>query len=299
MKKMLGLLALALCSIVARTSDLPVPDELVGAQTVGILHVDMAAIKFDQVVKSVSEKMGTPAPDPKDTEQFKQMMDAFKAAGGAGLSLVVNTNKDLNPDNAGDGAVLVVSKGENGDDAELTELVNGLVGPQKDKLAADCPKKVGSSLVWYSAKFTLPKGDEAKAKAFTDAFTHLGTGSSVSLVIVPDEDTMKLAEKGLKDAPPEQAAMAKALLAATAYCVSTNLGAAEAPNLSLLVAAADDDGAGTIKNALDNAFAMAKKEVPPLAAFVDSLKLSVAGSSVKLAIDLNELAKAAKAMMGP
>ena len=152
MKKLLGSLVLAVCCVSAWAVDLAVPEELVGNQTVGIVHVHLKAFKFDQIAKTLTDKLGE-APDPKAIAEVKDFVDKFKAAGGQGVSIIINADKNANAANASDGIVFLVTKGEDADNEKLAALFNGLMAALKDKMAPGCPKEIGSALVWHSAKY--------------------------------------------------------------------------------------------------------------------------------------------------
>lgn len=297
MKKLLGSLVLAVCCVSAWAVDLAVPEELVGNQTIGIVHVHLKAFKFDQIGKTLTDKLGE-APDPKAIAEVKDFVDKFKAAGGQGVSIIINADKNANAANASDGIVFLVTKGEDADNEKLAALFNGPMAAAKDKMAPGCPKEIGSSLVWHSAKYKLAKkGNEERAQAFSEAYSHLSKDASVSVVIVPDEDAVALAEASLKDAKPEEAAMMKALLGATGFCLFTDFGVAAEPALKVLVLAADADGAVVLDKSAKGLIGILKKEAPPpLQSVLKSLQTVQAGSNVQLSIDIGDLVKAIKAM---
>ena len=92
----------------------------------------------------------------------------------------------------------------------------------------------------------------------------------------------------------------KALLGSSGLAVFTNVGAAAEPALKVLIAAADEEGAGTIKKTASAVLAEIKKDAPPpIQAFIDTLKLIQAEASIQLDINLAEATKLAKEMMAP
>lgn len=292
MNKIFSLVATVVLCLSGFAFDLPVPEQLVGKQTVAIIHINVEAIKFDVLNKTVTDKAGADA--AKGLEQFKEVLEMYKGAGGADISIVVNADKKMDPANAGEGVVICVNKGEKADDAKLTALFEGL----KEKMAPGCPKKIGDSLVWHSAKYKLAKADEEKEKQFSDAYSHLAKDTTISVVFIPDDDAVELAEAQLKDSKKEDAEMMKALLTADAFCLTTDIGGAAAPSLKLLVVCADADEAKVVDKAANGLLAEVKKEAPPPAkALLDTLKLVTAGANVQLSIDLDEIAKAAKSLM--
>lgn len=292
MNKFCCLVVSAVISLSGFAFDLPVPGELVGKQTVAIIHINVEALKFDVLKKTVSDKAGADAAN--GLEPFKDMLQMFKSAGGTDISIVVNTDKKMDASNAGEGVVICVNKSEKADDEKLAALFEGL----KEKMAKGCPKKIGDSLVWHSAKYKLAKANEEKEGEFSDAYSHLSKDTTISAVFVPDEDAVELAESQLKDAKKEEAEMVKALMSASAYCLTTDMGAAATPSLKVLVVCADADAAKTIDKAANGLLAEVKKEAPPPAqALLNTLKLVQAGANVQLSIDLDEVAKTAKTLI--
>jgi hypothetical protein len=293
----LGLFALLFCLSLA-ASDLPVPEELIGAQTVGIVTIDVKALKFDQIVKTITEKLGT-APDAVALAPAKDMLAKFAAAGGQSINIVLNAGKDTKAENAADGIALVVTPHEDGDADKLKEFLTAAAGPLMEQAAPGCPKKVGESLVWYNAKFKMPKANEDRAKSFAEAYSHLAKTATVSIVLVPDEEAVTKLEEGIKEAKPDEAETAKALLGASAYTIFTDLGAAAEPVLTVLVLAADADGAVALSKAADKALGDIKKDAPPPAVkFLSSLKTVQVGANVQMSIDLTALTEAIKGMTG-
>lgn len=296
MKKFLSFAVLFLACVTARAFDMPVPEELIGAQTLGVLHVNLNALKVEQAVKSLKD-FGT-APDAQGVEGINAMLGQFKEAGGTGITVLFNAGKEADAANAGDGVVFVINKAEGASDEKLTGLLEAMGAPFKDKIAAGCPKKIGDCLVWHAAKFKLPKMNEDKANAFSEAYSHLAKDSSLSVVFVPDADALELAEAGMKNAKDEEKEMVKALFSATGYCLFSNFGASAEPSLKVLVLAADADGAAVLDKAATGLLAEGKKDAPPpVQKLLESFKLVLAGANVQLNVDLSELVGAVKAMV--
>lgn len=298
MKKLLAVLVLAVSCFSSWAVDLPVPEELVGAQTIGIAHVHLKALKFDQITKTLTEKLGA-APDVEGTAKMKEFVDKFVAAGGQGITILVNSSKDADPAKAADNVVFLVNKGEEANTEKIVELFAPLLAGAKDKLAPECPKEIGHTLAWYSAKYKAPKANEDRGAAFGTAYEHLAKDSTVSIVIVPDEEAVELAEKSLGDAKPEEAKMAKALLGATGFCIFTDFGVAADPALKVLVLAADADGAVVLDKAATGLINGFKKEAPPpLLPVLNSLVSAQVGANVQLSINISDLVKAITALSG-
>ncbi len=195
--------------------------------------------------------------------------------------------------------MLIVTKGENADDDQLKTIMNAFVEGAKMKMAKECPKEIGETLVWYPAKFKMPKENEDRASAFSEAYTHLAKDSSVSVVIVPDEEAVALADEKLKDADPKAGKPLKALLAATGYCIFTEFGVAAEPALKILVLAADADGAVTLNKAATTLIDEGKKAAPPpVQAVLKSLVSVQVGANVQMSINIGDLVKAVTAMAG-
>ncbi len=142
--------------------------------------------------------------DAEAMTKFTAFADKFKAAGGQGITILINAAKDTDPANAADGIVFLVTKSEDADNDKLKELFAEPMAGAKDKLSPDCPKEIGHTLAWYSAKYKKPKANEDRAAAFSEAYGHLAKDSSVSIVIVPDEEAATLAEDQLKTASPKK-----------------------------------------------------------------------------------------------
>jgi hypothetical protein len=296
MQRIGSLLFLTFICFCSFAADLPVPEELIGKQTIGIVQINTKDLNYDQLVKS-AEKAG-PLPD-NPLDMIKQTLEKFKEAGGLGISVLVHADKKTDPNNIHEGIVLVIKKTAEADVAKIEALLNEGEAPIKNVAATECPKKVGDSLVWYNAKFKLPAADAERAKEFKETYAEMGKDSSLSLVIVPDEDSKALVQSAIQDAKPD-VAIVKPLLSASSLCISTNLGIATEPSLKILIVSEDADGAGKLKTAAAAMLGELKKDAPPPAQpFLESLKVIQKDANVQLSIELSELSKVLKAMLEP
>lgn len=297
MRKFSILAVLAMvCTLSLSAAENPVPAELFGAQTVGVVNVNLAGLTKAQIDKTVTAILGQPT-DPNALAAFGGFQDKFKAAGGLSLSVVINVEKDPKPENADKGIVLVIKKGEGANPKDLAELMASMDPKFKDDMAPDCPKEIKNSLVWYNKNFKLPEENEDRAKAFSAAFEEVSNNQAVTIVVVPDEDAVKTINANLK---PDQVELLSAILGGSGICLFTDFGIADAPNLKILIMAADVAGAEKLQKATEALLAAGSKDAPPpLKTLLDSLKGVQAGSNVQIAINIAEFGKAAKELAGP
>lgn len=297
MKKMSIFAVLTMvCTFSLCAAENPVPDELYGAQTIGVVNVNLAGLNKAQIDKTLVSILGQPT-DPNALAAFSAFQDKFKAAGGLSINVVINIDKDPKPENADKGIVLVVQKSETGNSKALAELMSSMDPKFKDEMAPGCPKDIDGSLVWHNKNFKLPKADDDRAEAFSGAFDEVSEDQAVTIVIVPDEDAVTTINKNLK---PDQVELVKAILGGSGICLFTNFGIAEAPTLKTLIMAEDVKGAEKLNKATETLLAAASKDAPPpLKTLLDSLKAVQAGTNVQITINIAEFGKAVKELAAP
>lgn len=287
--KKLALCAMVLYSCVAAFgADLHVPEEIIGAETVAVINLNISSLKPDTLVKTMTDIMGK-APDAAQTEPMKAFVNKFKEAGGKTISLVANGSKDANAVKSGDTAVMVVELKEGADVAKFTEFSNTELAFLKDGAAAECPKNIGGKLVWYSKNFKLPAQNKERADTFSVAHGEVAEDQLLCIVVVPDATTLDTAKSSVK---PEDAEVVGAILGGGGICFFSNFGVADAPTLKVLCLAADVKGAEAINKAIETGLAGVKKDAPPqLKGLLDGLKLAQVGTNVQFTVNIIEWAK--------
>ncbi len=287
MKKFV-LCAMVLYSCVALAADLHVPEDIIGAQTVAIVNLNVSSIKPDQLVKTMTDIMGK-APEAGQADQLKDFLGKFTGAGGKSISIVANGSKDTNAVKSGDTAVVVIELAEGADVAKFTEFANAALGFLKEGSAPECPKAFGNKMVYYSKNFKLPAKSKERADTFSVAHGEVAEDQLLSVVFVPDDSVTDTTKQNLK---PEDAEVVNAIIGGGGVCLFSNFGVSDAPTLKLLVLAADAKGAEAINKAVETGLAALKKDAPPqLKTLLDGLKLAQAGTNVQATINIIEWAK--------
>jgi len=296
MKKLcLVAMFLSLFCVMVKAADLPVPDDVISAQTIAIITVDVNELNKDQISKAVEGAIGAP-PDPKSLDEMTSMQAKFKAAGGAGLSIVYHADKKIDPTTADKGVVMVVTLAEGGTKEKIVEFMNAANPTFKDTLSPDCPKEMDDCLVFYQKGFKLPAKHADTAEYFTHAFAQIGGKQAISVVIIANDDALKAAGENMK---PPDAEMLNALLGGGGICLYTDLGIAADPKLQVMILAPDADGATKVQKAAETAIGALKKDMPPaVTAFANSLTAVAAGTNVQISINIQAFAKAAMELGG-
>ena len=294
--KKLALCAMVLYSCVAAYgADLHVPEEIIGAETVAVINLNVSALKPDQLVKTMTDIMGK-APEAAQADQLKDFVGKFTAAGGKTISLVANGSKDQNAVKNGDTAVMVIELAAGADVAKFTEFSNTALAFLKDGAAPECPKTVGGKLVWYSKNFKLPPQNKERADTFSVAHGEVAEDQLLCIVVVPDATTLDAAKGSVK---PEDAEVVAAILGGGGICLFSNFGVADAPTIKVLCLAADVKGAEAINKAIETGLATLKKDAPPqLKTLMDGLKLAQVGTNVQFTVSIVEWAKIAVELAG-
>ena len=275
-------------------ADLPVPEELIGSETVGIVSIDVASLKPDQIVKTLTAILGQP-PEPNATKQFADFHKKFTSLGGQTVNVVLNVDKNVQAATAGDGAVLVIEKDDAAPADKITAFLAESVPGFKDHMAPECPKVVDDMLVWYNKGFKLPAADEKRAVKFTDAFFEIGDDQSISIVFVPDENLVNTAQASLKSAKPEDAEMANTLMKGKGLDVYTDFGIADKSVLKVLLLAADEKSAGALFKTADTVITEFKKSAPPaMKSMLDGLKTVQTDANVEISMGVQDLATVVK-----